>query len=116
MGYIKHISILQDMRIPDTVLVSLSRFAQVVEIIKQDKHKYGFLRCSLSDEENDSRCAIGLLLSHYGWDGMCNFSNSLYIADRRLDELISSYEQKVIADINDNSNSFDEVIDKLSAP
>lgn len=102
------------MKKQDTVLVSLSRFTQVVEIIKQDKHKYGFLKCSLSDEENDSRCTIGLLLSHYGWNGTHNFSNSLYIADRRLDKLVSSYEQKVIADINDSSKSFDEVIDKLS--
>jgi len=103
-----------------------------IEIIKSEKDKYGFCTLFHSDGK-DRRCTIGLLLSHYGWDGI---SDNIYNSTDRVMYRGGSYWEKLyeelgqipsadikdyylyqsLARINDESSSFDEVIEKLSNP
>src|SRR5438093_11873937 len=88
-----------------------NRFAKVIEIIEQEKHKFKFKRGNLGQE--NFRCTIGLLLSHYGWTGYSCSSSDYDEADNKLHELISAEEQRIIASINDSSESYDVVIERL---
>jgi hypothetical protein len=88
-----------------------NRFAKVIEVIEQEKRNFKFRRGNLG--QDNFRCTIGLLLSHYGWTG-CSCSSSDYDeADNKLQELISTEEQSFIASINDNSENYDVVIERL---
>jgi hypothetical protein len=88
-----------------------NRFAKVIEIIEQEKHKYKFRRGNLG--QNNSRCTIGLLLSHYGWSGNDCDSIDYDEADNKLHELLSVEDQCLIASINDKCENYDVVIERL---
>ncbi|PWU80552.1 MAG: hypothetical protein DLM72_11610 [Candidatus Nitrosopolaris wilkensis] len=88
-----------------------NRFAKVIEIIEQEKHNFKFRRGNLG--QDNFRCTIGLLLSHYGWTGYSCFSSNYDEADNKLHELISREEQSFIASINDYSENYDVVIERL---
>jgi hypothetical protein len=61
-----------------------NRFAKVIEIIEQEKHNFKFRRGNLG--EDNFRCTIGLLLSHYGWTGYGCSSIDFDVADNKLHE------------------------------
>jgi hypothetical protein len=63
--------------------------------------------------QDSFRCTIGLILSHYGWTGYSCSSTDYEEADYKLHELISTEEQRIIASINDSSESYDVVIERL---
>ena len=88
-----------------------NRFAKVIEIIEQEKHKFRFQRGNLG--QDNSRCTIGLLLSHFGWTGYSCDSSDYDEADDKLHELISAEEQNFIATINDKCENYDVVIERL---
>jgi hypothetical protein len=88
-----------------------NRFAKVIEIIEQEKHCFRFRRGNLG--EDNSRCTIGLLLSHYGWKGSSCSSSDYEEADNKLHELVSAEEQSFIASINDSCENYDVVVEKL---
>jgi len=88
-----------------------NKFARVIEIIEQEKYKFKFRRGNLGCD--NFRCTIGLLLSHYGWIGSSYSSGDYEEADNKLHELISTEEQRFIASINDNSENYDVVIERL---
>ncbi|MDQ6864649.1 MAG: hypothetical protein M3044_12590 [Thermoproteota archaeon] len=88
-----------------------NRFAKVIEIIEQEKHNFKFRRGNLG--EDNLRCTIGLLLSHYGWTGYSCSSIDYDVADNKLHELISTEEQRFIASINDKSENYDVVLERL---
>ena len=88
-----------------------NRFAKVIEIIEQEKHKFRFQRGNLG--QDNSRCTIGLLLSHFGWTGNNCASSDYDEADDKLHELISAEEQNFIANINDRCENYDVVIERL---
>lgn len=88
-----------------------NRFARAIEIIEQEKHKFKFRKGNLG--QDNFRCTIGLLLSHYGWTGYSCSSSDYDEADSKLQELISTEEQSLIASINDSSENYDVVIERL---
>ena len=88
-----------------------NRFAKVIEIIEQEKHKYKFRRGNLG--QDNFRCTIGLLLSHYGWSGNSCASSDYDEADNKLHELLSVEDQFLIASINDKCENYDVVIERL---
>jgi len=88
-----------------------NRFAKVIEIIEQEKQNYKFRTGTLG--QDSFRCTIGLILSHYGWTGHSCSSTDYEEADYKLHELISTEEQRIIASINDSSESYDVVIERL---
>ena len=88
-----------------------NRFAKVIEIIEQEKHNFKFRRGALGYD--NYRCTIGLLLSHYGWTGYSCTSSDFYEADNKVHDLIPIEAQRLIASINDSSESYDVVIERL---
>ncbi|HJT49455.1 MAG TPA: hypothetical protein VJ729_14815 [Nitrososphaeraceae archaeon] len=88
-----------------------NKFAKVIEIIEQEKDKYKFKTGNLG--QDNSRCTIGLLLSHYGWSGNGCDSNDYDEADNKLHELLSVEDQFLIASINDKCENYDVVIERF---
>jgi hypothetical protein len=88
-----------------------NKYAKVIEIIEQEKHNFKFRRGNLG--QDNLRCTIGLLLSHYGWTGHSCSSSDYDEADNKLHELISPEEQSLIANINDKCENYDVVIERL---
>jgi hypothetical protein len=88
-----------------------NRFAKVIEIIEQEKHNFKFRRGMLG--QDNFRCTIGLLLSHYGWTGYSCSSSDYDEADYKLHDLLSVEEQRLVARINDTSETYDVVIERL---
>src|SRR2546428_10527779 len=88
-----------------------NRFAKVIEIIEQEKHIFRFRRGNLG--EDNFRCTIGLLLSHYGWTGFSCSSIDYEGADNKLYELNFTKEQRFIASIKDNNEKYDVVLERV---
>ena len=88
-----------------------NRFAKVIEIIEQEKYNFKFRRGTLG--QDNFRCTIGLLLSHYGWTGYSCSSSDFNEADNKVHDLIPIEAQRLIASINDSSESYDVVIERL---
>ena len=88
-----------------------NRFANVIEIIEQEKRNFKFRRGALGHD--NYRCTIGLLLSHYGWNGYSCSSSDFNKADNKVHDLIPIEAQRLIANINDSSGSYDDVIERL---
>jgi hypothetical protein len=70
-----------------------SQKQKLVDIICQHKEDWQFIRGRSSDREN-GRCAWGLILSHYGWDGQPWWNVQDIVEDRRgiaNDTVIAAY-------------------------
>jgi hypothetical protein len=92
------------------------RISKVVEIIELEKRNYQFHTGSLcSRNEDDRRCTIGLLMSHFGWDGSREISYGFRQANKEVSEPLRPSELGHIIDINDSSSNFDEVQQKLTS-
>jgi hypothetical protein len=91
-------------------LVTENRFAPIIEIIEQNKHKYRFIRSTYADSIN-GRCTLGLIASHFGWGGKDTTPGINTI--KEYTELTSPKMRSFIARLNDTCWSYEEVIDKL---
>jgi hypothetical protein len=91
-------------------LVTENRFAQITEIIEQNKHKYRFIRSAYADSTS-GRCTLGLIASHFGWGGKDTTPDIDTI--KEYTELTSPKMRSFIARLNDTCWSYEEVIDRL---
>jgi hypothetical protein len=69
------------------------------KLFKQIKQRF-------SDEHN-GKCAMGLILSYYGWDGHSDASKSMIIALNSLKEV--GISRGTIMELNDSGKTFDEI-------
>ena len=62
---------------------------------------------------NNGRCAIGVVMSYYGWDGKIDFDtvNNLVAAEDVLNHAGIDYD--LLIDLNDSGYTFDEIADYL---
>ena len=62
---------------------------------------------------NNGRCAIGVVMSYYGWDGRIHFdtANNLLAAADVLNHAGIDYD--LLIDLNDSGYTFDEIADHL---
>ena len=62
---------------------------------------------------NNGRCAIGVLMSYFGWDGRIDFdtANNLLAASDILEDAGIDYD--LLIDLNDSGFTFDEIADYL---
>jgi hypothetical protein len=65
-----------------------------------------------SDGRN-GRCAIGVIMSYFGWDGRVNYdaANNLLAASDELKH--ASIDEDLLIDMNDSGFTFDEIADYL---
>src|ERR671911_1238363 len=60
------------------------------------------------------RCAIGVIMSYFGWDGSGNFEtvNSLLAATDTLKQ--AGIDEDLLIDLNDSGYSFNEIADYIN--
>ena len=65
-----------------------------------------------SDERN-GRCAVGVIMSYSGWNGMhdSNASNSLQLALHKLKN--AGIRSGIVIKLNDSGKTFDEIADYI---
>ena len=93
-----------------------SLIEQAIEILEQEKEKYIFIKGRYNDPGTNKRCSIGLILSHFGWDGFTETPLGSFVSDPnwfRAWSRAGNILQLPIVTINDASESYDEVISKL---
>jgi hypothetical protein len=92
------------------VLIERSKYENVINILKQAP-KFLFGKAEYGDNRNQ-RCALGLILRHFGWDGNRNGDN-FFTALYALCKLLNPEKRDLIINFNDdpNTRSFREVID-----
>src|SRR5215467_2129814 len=94
------------------VIIEQSKYQNVINILKEQVSKFQFGKDEYSDNGNQ-RCTLGLILSHFGWDGNGCCTKNFQQADEKLEEIVSINDQWYIAAINDESQSYDEVVERL---
>lgn len=96
--------------------------SQQLQLIKQELSVSQILRIygkqytqiteRYSDGQN-GRCAIGVIMSYFGWDGRVDFdtANDLLAASDVLK--YAGIDEDLLIDLNDSGFTFDEIADNL---
>ena len=84
----------------------------VSQILRTYGKQFRQIQLRYSDE-NNGRCAIGVLMSYFGWDGRIdlNTANDLLAIANKLKYANIDYD--LLIDLNDSGMSFDEIADYL---
>lgn len=86
----------------------------IPQILRVYGKQFKQIKRRFSDEQN-GRCAMGVILSYYGWDGklnsLCDESSSSLAARRALRSV--GISRDCIMDQNDSGYTFEEIADYL---
>jgi hypothetical protein len=84
----------------------------VSRILRTYGKQFRQIRLRYSDGTN-GRCAMGVIMSYFGWDGREDFNavNNLLDASEMLNH--ASIDCGLLKDLNDSGLSFDEIADHL---
>jgi hypothetical protein len=80
------------------------------EILRVYGKQFEQIKRRFSDGQN-GRCAMGLIMSYYGWDGHSDTSKSMKIALNSLKE--ADIRRSTIIKLNDSGKTFDEIAEYL---
>jgi hypothetical protein len=79
-------------------------------------HTYGKQFTQIRERYADGgngRCAVGVIMSYYGWDGSDNF-NAVIGSFGALGELkFAGIDEDLLIDLNDSGLTFDEIADHI---
>jgi hypothetical protein len=101
--------------VPDINAITQRLITQEMTI-SQILRSYGKQFTQIKEQYTDGlngRCAMGVIMSYYGWDGKC-FTNS----ERRLYAALVALRQagigkELLIELNDSGATFDEIADYL---
>lgn len=84
--------------------------------VSQILHEYGKQFTQIREQYSDGhngRCAMGVIMSYYGWDGKCitNAERRLYAALVALRQ--AGISKELLIELNDSGATFDEIADYL---
>jgi hypothetical protein len=84
----------------------------VSQILRTYGKQFTQIREQYTDGLN-GRCAMGVIMSYYGWDGKCstNAERKLYAALRALRQ--AGISKELLIELNDSGATFDEMADYL---
>jgi hypothetical protein len=84
----------------------------VSQILRTYGKQFRQIRLRYSDGTN-GRCAVGVIMSYYGWDGREDFEavNNLLDASDMLKR--AGIDYGLLKDLNDSGFTFDEIADHL---
>ena len=84
----------------------------VSQILRENGKKFKQITEQYSDGLN-GRCAIGVMMSYFGWDGTDDFDTGkvLFVALGKLKQ--GGIDEDLLIDLNDSGYSFDEIADYL---
>jgi hypothetical protein len=90
----------------------LTKEMTISQILRSYGKQFTQIREQYTDGLN-GRCAMGVIMSYYGWDGRC-FTN----AERRLYAALVALKQagiskELLIELNDSGATFDEIADYL---
>jgi len=84
----------------------------ISQILRNHGKEFVQIRKQLSDGHN-GRCALGVIMAHYGWNGKDDYDAQ----DRLLDALVAlgrnGISEKLIIRLNDSGMTFDKIADYL---
>jgi hypothetical protein len=84
----------------------------IPQILRNHEKQFVQIRKQLSDGHN-GRCALGVIMAHYGWNG----KDDSDAQDRLLDALVAlgrnGISEKLIIRLNDSGMAFDKIADYL---
>ena len=84
----------------------------VSQILRTYGKQFRQIRLRYSDGD-DGRCAMGVIMSYYGWDGREDFDAVINLLDASdmLDH--AGIDYSLLKDLNDSGFTFDEIADHL---
>jgi hypothetical protein len=84
----------------------------IPEILREYGKQFRQIQMQYSDKRN-GRCAMGVIMSYFGWDGSNNFEkvNSIIAAENMLKQ--AGIEEDLLTDLNDSGYTFDMIADYL---
>jgi hypothetical protein len=84
----------------------------ISQILRTYGKQFKQIHMQYSDGRN-GRCAIGVIMSYYGWDGRIDFdtANNLLAASDMLKHV--DIDEDLLIDLNDSGFTFDEIADYL---
>jgi hypothetical protein len=84
----------------------------VSQILRVYGKQFKQIQSRYSDGEN-GRCAIGVIMSYFGWDGRVNFDTAydLLVASDVLKH--TGIDEDLLTDMNDSGFTFDAIADYL---
>jgi hypothetical protein len=68
---------------------------------------------NLYSDEHNGRCAIGLIMSYYGWNGKDEPGSARRLLSAFLSLKNEGIDKDLLIDLNDSGYTFDEIADYL---
>jgi hypothetical protein len=95
-----------------TLVLKQRQQLTVPQILRVYGKQFKQIQCRYSDG-NIGRCAIGVIMSYFGWDGRVEFDTAydLLVASDVLK--YAGIDEDLLIDMNDSGMSFDEIADYL---
>jgi hypothetical protein len=88
----------------------LKHESSIAQILRVYGRQFRQIKKRYSDEIN-GRCAVGVIMSYFGWNGMHNSNapNSLQLALHKLKD--AGIRSDTVIKLNDSGKTFDEIAD-----
>jgi hypothetical protein len=74
--------------------------------------KFKQIQMQYSDGHN-GRCAIGVIMSYFGWDGKDDFDTARVLVAELGELKRAGIDEDLLIELNDSGLSFDEIADNL---
>jgi hypothetical protein len=84
----------------------------VSQILRTYGRQYRQIQMQYSDGHN-GRCAIGVIMSYFGWDGVDGFDTSRVLAAALGELKRAGIDEDLLIELNDSGLSLDEIADNL---
>jgi hypothetical protein len=84
----------------------------ISHILRTYGKQFTQVRERYSDEDN-GRCAVGVIMSYYGWDGSDNFNAVIGLFGALGELKYAGIDEDLLIDLNDSGYTFDEIADYI---
>jgi hypothetical protein len=100
----------------------LSQLQQQQQLLKQDMAVSQILRTfgkrfrQIQNQYSDGgngRCAVGVIMSYYGWDGIDDSDAAKLLLAASIQLKHANIDEGLLIDLNDSGYTFDEIADYL---
>jgi hypothetical protein len=84
----------------------------VAQILRSYGRQFTQIRNKYSNDLN-GRCAIGVIMSYYGWDGKHNTDTARRLQSALCELKRAGIDKDMVIQLNDSGTTFDEIADYL---
>jgi hypothetical protein len=86
----------------------------VSQILRTDGKKFKQIQLQYSDG-HDGRCALGVIMSYFGWNGKDNSQDPRKLSYALIELGFADIDQNLLIEMNDSGFTFDEIADYLDS-